>query len=57
MAENTLKDYSAPSAGNVPSGPDVDVGDANFEIKTSLITIVQGSRLCEKAHEDASVHL
>ena len=57
MAEKALKDYSAPSASNVLTGPEIDIGDRNFEIKTSLITMVQASPFCGKANEDASAHL
>ena len=57
MAGKTLRDYSAPSADNVPTGPAVNVGDANFELKTGLINMVQSSPFCGKANEDASAHL
>ena len=32
-------------------------GDSNFELKLALITMVQASPLCGKAHEDANAHL
>ena len=38
MAEKILRDFSVPSAANVATGPNVDVGDMNFELKSSLIT-------------------
>ena len=34
MAQKTLRDYSAPSANQVPTGPEVNTGGENFEIKT-----------------------
>ena len=34
MAQKTLHDYSAPSANQVPTGPEVNTGGGNFEIKT-----------------------
>ena len=37
MAQKTLRDYSAPSANQVPTGPEVNTGEENFEIKTGLI--------------------
>ena len=37
MAEKTLRDFSVPLAANVETGPNVDVGDVNFELKPSLI--------------------
>ena len=40
MAQKTLCDYSAPSANQVPTGPEVNTGGENFEIKTGLITMV-----------------
>ena len=52
-----LHDYSAPSATQVPTGPEVNMGGENFEIKTGLITTVQASPFCGKANEDDSAHL
>ena len=43
MAEKTLRDFSAPSAANVAPGPNIDIGDVNFELKYSLINMVQAS--------------
>jgi len=57
MAHKTLRDYSAPSATQVPSRPEVKMGGENFEIKTVLIKMVQANPLCGKANEDASAHL
>ena len=57
MAEKTLRDYSAPSASQVPTGPEVNTGGENFEIKTGLITMVQASPFCGTVNEDASAHL
>ena len=57
MAQKTLRDYSAPSASQVPTGPEVNTGGENFEIKTGLITMVQASPFCGKANEDDSAHL
>ena len=57
MAQKTLRDYSAPSANQVPTGPEVNTGGENFEIKTGLITMVQANPFCGKANEDASAHL
>ena len=41
MAEKTLRDFSVLSAANVATGPNVDVGDVNFELKSTLINTVQ----------------
>ena len=40
MAEKTLHDFSVPSAANVATGLNIDVGDVNFELKSSLINMV-----------------
>ena len=57
MAEKTLRDFSVPSAANVATGPNVDVGDVNFEHKSSLINMVQTSPFCGKPNEDANALL
>ena len=56
-AEKTLRDFSVPSAANVATGPNVDIGDVNFELKYSLINMVQASPFCGKPNEDANAHL
>ena len=55
MGDKSIHDFSAPSAANVAIGPNVINGDANFELKPALITMVQASPFCGKAHEDANV--
>ena len=57
MAEKTLRDFSVSSAANVATGSNVDVGDVNFELKSSLINMVQASPFCGKPNEDANAHL
>ena len=57
MAEKTLHDFSVPSAANVATGPNADVGDVNFELKSSLINMVQASPFCGKPNEDTNAHL
>jgi len=57
MAQKTLRDHSASSGNQVPTGPEVNTGGENFEIKTGLITMVQASPFCGKANEDANAHL
>jgi hypothetical protein len=57
MAEKTLHDFSIPSAANVATEPNVDVGDVNFELKSSLIYMVQASPFCGKPNVDANAHL
>ncbi|XP_034594539.1 uncharacterized protein [Setaria viridis] len=57
MAEKTLREFSIPSTDNVATGPAVDLGDVNFELKTNLINMVQASPFCCKPNEDANTHL
>ena len=57
MAEKTLRDFSVPSAANVATGPNVDVGDMNFELKSSLTNMVQASPFCGKPNKDSNVDL
>ena len=57
MAQKTIHDYSAPSANQIPTGPEVNTGGENLEIKMGLITMVQASPFCGKANEDANAYL
>ena len=57
MAEKTLREFSVPSTDNVATGPNINVGDVNFELKSSLINMVQASPFCGKPNEDANAHL
>ena len=57
MAEKALRDFSVSSAANVATGLNIDVGDVNFELKSSLINMVQARPFCSKPNEDANAHL
>jgi hypothetical protein len=57
MANKTLREFSAPTTENIYTGPQANVGKDGFELKPTLITMVQASQFCGKAHEDASAHL
>ena len=57
MVEKTLRELSIPSTANVATGPSINVGDANFELKSSLINMVQASPFCGKPNEDANAYL
>ena len=57
MAEKTLREFSVPSTDNVATRPNIIVGDVNFELKSSLINMVQDSPFCGKPIEDANAHL
>ena len=43
MADKTLHEFSAPTTANFHTGPNVNVGDNGFELKPSLINMVQAS--------------
>ena len=57
MASKTLREFAAPSAANVAVGPQVNIGDVDFDLKSSLITMAQASPFCGKPNEDANAHL
>jgi len=57
MAKKTLQEFSAPTTANIRTGPVVNSGENGFVLKPALITMVQASKFCGKAHEDASAHL
>ena len=57
MANKTICEFSTPSPANMATGPVVNNGDANFELKLTLITMVQASPFCGNAHEETNVHL
>jgi hypothetical protein len=58
MTDKTLREFSTPTTttANIRMGPAVNVGENGFELKPALITMVQASQFCGKAHEDASAH-
>jgi hypothetical protein len=57
MAERTIREFSAPSNTNVPTGPTTTVGDRNFELKPALINMVQANLFSDKMNEDTNAHL
>ena len=57
MAEKTLREFSVPSTDNVATGPNINVGDVNFELKSNLINMVQASPFYGKPNKDANAHL
>jgi hypothetical protein len=38
-----IREFSAPSNTNVPTGPNMMVGDGNFELNPTLISMVQAN--------------
>jgi hypothetical protein len=57
MADKTLHEYSIPIVANVLIGPAVNLGDANFELKTGLIKMVQANPFYGLPSEDVNAHL
>ena len=57
MADKTLREFSTPSTENIRTGPTLKTNNLEFELKPSLINMVQATPLSGKAHEDASAHL
>ena len=53
----TLRDFSTPVVANVPIGPAVNIGEGNFELCASLITMVQVNQFHGLPSEDMNVHL
>jgi hypothetical protein len=51
-----INDFLAPSNSNVRIGPEMNVRDGSFELKPTLINMVQQSPFCGKASEDANAH-
>jgi hypothetical protein len=56
MADKSLCEFSAPTIANIWTGPAAEI-EQNFELKPTLIDMVQASQFCGKAHDDASAHL
>ena len=48
MAEKTLREFSVHSTDNVATGPNINIGDVNIKLKSSLINMVQASPFCGK---------
>ena len=57
MAQSAISDFSALSSTHVATGPQVDFGDTQFELKPVLINMVQANPFCGKPHEDANARL
>ena len=53
----SLCDYSTPTVASVLIGPTVNMGTGNFELHTSLSTMVQANKFSGLPNEDASAHL
>jgi hypothetical protein len=57
MADKTLREFSTPSTENICLGPTLNTDNLEFELKPSLINMVQATLFNGKAHEDACAHL
>jgi hypothetical protein len=57
MADKTLRKFSAPTTDNIRTRLETNIGDNGFELKPTLINMVQARQFCGKAHEDVNVHL
>nr|ABA94891.1 Transposable element protein, putative, Retrotrans_gag [Oryza sativa Japonica Group] len=57
MADKTLREFPAPFANNVATGPQINMGDMDFDLKSSLITMAHASPFCAKPNKDANAHL
>jgi hypothetical protein len=56
-ARKCINDFSAPSSANIGTGPEMNVGDGNCELKHVLINMVQQSPFYGNASGDANAHL
>jgi len=54
MADKTLCEFSAPRIENIHIGPTIETENIEFELKPSLINMVQTFQFSGKVHEDAS---
>jgi hypothetical protein len=57
MAQKTLRQFSSPSSGHIPTGLNTYQGNEGFELKNGLVNMVHVSPFCSKALEDANAHL
>jgi len=48
MAQKTIVEFSSVSADFVATGLNLNLGDATFELKPTLINMVQASPFCGK---------
>jgi hypothetical protein len=57
MADKTLLEFSTPSVRNIRTRPTLETNNIEFELKPSLINMVQATTFSGNAHEDANAHL
>jgi hypothetical protein len=51
MADKTLHEFSAPSIKNIRTGPTLKTNNLEFELKPSLINMVQATPFSGKAYQ------
>jgi hypothetical protein len=52
-----INEFLAPSSSNVGTESEMNVEDGSFELKPTLINMVQQSMFCGKATKDGNAHL
>jgi hypothetical protein len=57
MSKKTLLEFSAPTVENIRTGLALEIEDLEFELKPSLINMVQAIQFSGKVHEDVNTHL
>jgi hypothetical protein len=57
MATKTLREFFVPIVENIYTGPALEINNLEFELKPSLINMVQATQFSGKVHKDASTHL
>jgi len=57
MAKNTLLEFSAQIVENIHTSPVLRTKNIEFELKPSLINMVQAIQYSGKENEDASTHI
>jgi hypothetical protein len=57
MTDKTLCEFSTPSTENIRTRPTLKIDNLEFELKPSLINMVQATPFSGKAREDANAHL
>jgi hypothetical protein len=57
VARKCINDFSAPSRANIKTSAETNIRDGSFELKPTLINMVQQSPFCGKALEDGNAHL
>jgi hypothetical protein len=57
MTNKTLREFSTLSTENIRTGRTLNTNNLEFELKPSLINMVQATPFSRKAYEDACAHL